>query len=84
MGDRHNRKEKLQKLSDAGPRNQGLIANVIRFARVLRSHDIPVPLSCLLAALEGLPHINISRIQDFHILLRCHFVCHKDDLRRFD
>jgi uncharacterized protein with von Willebrand factor type A (vWA) domain len=73
-----------EKSAEGTPSGEGLSANIIRFARLLKSEDIRVPVSCVLDAVKGLPLINISQMEDLYILLRSHFVRRKDDLAAFD
>ncbi len=72
--------------SNAAPlfSGDGLLPNLNRFVRLLRSHGIPVPTASVLDALNGLSLIDISRVQHFHDLLRCNFIHNQEDLDQFD
>lgn len=72
--------------SNAAPlfSGDGLLPNLTRFVRLLRSHGISVPIASVLDALKGLSLIDISRVQHFHDLLRCNFIHKQEDLDQFD
>jgi uncharacterized protein with von Willebrand factor type A (vWA) domain len=62
----------------------GLIENIVRFSYLLRDNDIAVSLPSVLNAIEGLPLIDISRLDAFQCLLRINFTSCKEDLSKFD
>jgi len=62
----------------------GLLPNLNRFVRLLRSHGISVPISSVLDALKGLSLIDIARVQHFYNLLRCNFIHKQEELDQFD
>jgi uncharacterized protein with von Willebrand factor type A (vWA) domain len=62
----------------------GLIENIVRFSYLLRDNGISVSLPAVLGAIEGLPLIDISRLDAFHCLLRINFISCKEDLTKFD
>ena len=66
------------------PAGDGLTANIIRFADVLRQAGIPVFFSSVLDALKSLPALDLSEGRVFFLLLRCLFVCQKEHLAKFD
>ena len=68
----------------AFPGEEGLPANIVRFARRLRSHGIRVPLSALLDALLSLELVGVSQPRIVYEVLRCHFVCQREDRFLFD
>ena len=71
-------------INSARKSDAGLIENIVRFSYLLRDNDISVSLPAVLDAVEGLPLINISRLDEFHCLLRINFINNKEDLPKFD
>jgi len=72
------------KTRTAGPSDQGLAANIIRFSHLLRDNGILVTLSSVLDAIRGLEYIEISNLELFRGLLRLNFVYRKEDIDLFD
>ncbi len=62
----------------------GLGANVIRFADLLRRAGIPVFFSSVLDALQSLPRLDLSDGATFYHLLRGLFVTRREHLAPFD
>jgi uncharacterized protein with von Willebrand factor type A (vWA) domain len=62
----------------------GLIENIVRFSHLLRDNGIPVSLPAVLDAIQGLPLIDISRLNEFLCLLRINFISCKEDHLKFD
>jgi uncharacterized protein with von Willebrand factor type A (vWA) domain len=68
----------------AGPSDEGLAVNIIRFSHLLRENGISVTLACVLDAVRGLEFIDIANLKLFRGLLRLNFVHRKEDLDLFD
>ncbi len=68
----------------AGPSDEGLAVNIIRFSHLLRENGISVTLSSVLDAIRGLEFIDISNLKLFRGLLRLNFVHRKEDIDLFD
>jgi uncharacterized protein with von Willebrand factor type A (vWA) domain len=66
------------------PSGNGLAANIIRFADLLRQAGIPVFFSSVLDALSSLPRLDLSDSGTFYHLLRCLFVTRREHLATFD
>jgi len=62
----------------------GLSANIIRFADLLRRSGIPVFFSSVLDALQALPRLDLSDGATFQHLLRGLFVTRREHLAPFD
>jgi uncharacterized protein with von Willebrand factor type A (vWA) domain len=62
----------------------GLIENIVRFSYLLRDNGISVSLPSVLGAIQGLPLIDISRLDQFLCLLRINFINCKEDHAKFD
>jgi uncharacterized protein with von Willebrand factor type A (vWA) domain len=62
----------------------GLIENIVRFSHLLRDNGISVSLPAVLDAIQGLPLIDVSRLNEFLCLLRINFVSCKEDRLKFD
>ena len=62
----------------------GLIENIVRFSYLLRDNGISVSLPSVLGAIQGLPLIDISRLDQFLCLLRINFINCKEDSAKFD
>jgi uncharacterized protein with von Willebrand factor type A (vWA) domain len=73
-----------KKTNSARKSGAGLIENIVRFSYLLRDNDISVSLPAVLDAIEGLPLIDLSRLDAFHCLLRINFTNCKEDLSKFD
>jgi uncharacterized protein with von Willebrand factor type A (vWA) domain len=72
------------KTRPAGPSDEGLAVNIIRFSHLLRENGISVSLACVLDAIRGFEFIDISNLKLFRGLLRLNFVHRKEDLDLFD
>ncbi len=68
----------------AAAAGDGLSANIIRFADLLRRAGIPVFFSSVLDALQALPRLDLSDGATFHHLLRGLFVTRRENLAPFD
>jgi hypothetical protein len=66
------------------PSGAGLVANVVRFSRLLRENSISVSSSSLLDAIKALAFIETSWMDAFRDLLRSNLVCRKEDWEKFD
>jgi hypothetical protein len=74
----------FKKTDSARNSGAGLIENIVRFSYLLRDSGVSVSLPAVLDAIEGLPLIDISRLDAFHCLLRINFTSCKEDLSKFD
>jgi hypothetical protein len=68
----------------AGPSDEGLAANIVRFSHLLRENGISVTFASVLDAIRGLEFIDISNRELFRGLLRLNLVYRKEDIDLFD
>jgi uncharacterized protein with von Willebrand factor type A (vWA) domain len=68
----------------AGPSDEGLAANIVRFSHLLRENGISVTFASVLDAIRGLEFIDISNRELFRGLLRLNLVHRKEDIDLFD
>jgi len=68
----------------AGPSDEGLAPNIVRFSHLLRENGISVTFASVLDAIRGLEFIDISNRELFRGLLRLNLVYRKEDIDLFD
>jgi hypothetical protein len=68
----------------AGPSDEGLVANIVRFSHLLRENGISVAFASVLDAIRGLEFIDISNRELFRGLLRLNLVYRQEDIDPFD
>jgi len=71
-------------IATPGPVDRGFIANITRFADLLRHNGVAVSLPAVLDALKGLALIDILNPAEFKCLLQVNLICRKDDLAVFN
>lgn len=84
MNDQNSHGADISGSGGTAPSGDGLTANIIRFADLLRQAGIPVFFSAVLEALQSLQRLDLSDGDTFYHLLRCLFVTRREHLAPFD
>jgi hypothetical protein len=73
-----------QDAGEAASTGAGLLENLARFGRMLRTHGMAAPLSAVLEAAAGIAAVDPADPWAFHAALRATFARRREDLELFD